>query len=135
MKQDGAHLEAEIARVREREEKRLVRVAKAAGYFDQKITTDQLSKLLKTLVKMNTRESQLKRLEDRMKVQRTKQSEFERKQDTRRKILLGAFLIAQIEHRPEEFTWVSGELRKFLDAHHDANVAARNKELMDEYLG
>ncbi|WP_299083417.1 hypothetical protein [uncultured Ruegeria sp.] len=134
MTQISENLRAEIARVRTREEKRLIRVAKASGYFGQKITSQQLTALLKALVKQSKRESQLKRLEDRMKVQNKKQSEQERREDTRRKILLGAFLIAQIEHRPEDFGWVSGELRKFLDQHKDASVAARNRKLMSEFL-
>jgi DNA-binding TFAR19-related protein (PDSD5 family) len=132
--QDIEQLEAEIERVREREEKKLIRIAKASGYFGQKITADELKKVLKSLAAENKKESQLKRLEDRMKVTKQVQSQQERKDDARRKILLGAFLIAQIEHRPEEFGWVAGELRKFLDTHPDQSVAQRNKQLMSEFI-
>ncbi len=47
-------------------------------------------------------------------------SKRQRKDDTRRKILLEAFLIDQMEHRPEDFRWVKQELDKFLKTHTEA---------------
>ncbi|WP_299082945.1 hypothetical protein [uncultured Ruegeria sp.] len=61
-------------------------------------------------------------------------SKQQRKDDTRRKILLGSFLIAQMEHRPEDFGWVKQELEKFLDTHTKANIVAQNKVLLAEFL-
>ena len=134
MNLDIEQLEAEVARVREREEKRLIRVAKSAGYFGRRIAAAELTKMFKALTVEHKRQSQLKGLEDRMKVAKQAQSQQERKDDARRKILLGAFLIAQLDHRPEEFDWVAIELRKFLDAHPDETVAQRNKKLMSEFI-
>ena len=129
--------DAKIAHVRQREEKRLITLARKAGFFDRRVSTTEISTMFKELLKKQKtpKRSQLNRLEDQMNTAKRRQSAQERKDDARRKILLGAFIMAQIEHRPEEFTWLARELEKFLDTHPDATVAANNKLLMAEFLG
>lgn len=129
-------LEEEIKRVRTREEARLIAAAKRAGYFSQAIKTADINEMFKqTLATMTPKHSQLRKLEDRMIKLNSRMRDAARRLDAQRKILLGSFLIAQINHRPEEFEWVAGELEKFLSQHKDANVAARNKEIMADWLG
>ncbi len=131
----AAELEGEIKRVRTREEARLIAAAKRAGYFNQAIKTSQVNEMFKkTLTAMPPKYSQLRKLEDRMTKLKTQMREAARRLDAQRKILLGSFLMAQMDHRPDEFKWVPGELDKFLSQHKDDNVAARNKGIMADWL-
>ena len=57
-----------------------------------------------------------------------------RREDTRRKILLGSFLIAQMEHKPVLRADMVAELDQFLELHKDPNAVVRNKELLKEWL-
>jgi hypothetical protein len=78
--------------------------------------------------------SQLRKLEDKIAMAENKISTEERKLDARRKILLGAFLMAQVKHRPEQFDWIPKELEKFLDTHTSEKIAASNKEVLADWL-
>ncbi|WP_299749821.1 hypothetical protein [uncultured Tateyamaria sp.] len=128
-------LEEEIKRVRTREEARLIAAANRAGYFNQAIKTADINEMFEqTLATMTPKHSQLRKLEDRMTKLNSRMRDAARRLDAQRKILLGAFLIAQMNHRPEDFEWVAGELEKFLSQHKDAKVAARNKEIMADWL-
>ena len=64
----------------------------------------------------------------------SRQSAQERRDDTRRKILLGSFLIAQFEHKPEMLAQMQPEIEQFLDQHKDKTVAQANKSLLSEWL-
>lgn len=130
-------LEAEAARIRAREEARLLRIAKAAGFFDLRYSSAEIASVFAALkeAKPKARLSQLKNVETKMTILKSKTSQEARRIDTRRKILLGAFLMAQIEHRPKEFTWVADELEKFLDQHENPEMAASNKVILADFLG
>ena len=133
--QDLTKMQAEIDRIRLREEKRLISIAQKLGYFDRAIKTPELVALLKdALAKHPVKHSQLRKLEDRMTQAKRKNATEERRLDARRKILLGAFLMAQVDHRPEEFGWVARELEKFLDSHDNKDVAASNKAVLADWL-
>jgi len=131
-----SELHSRIAQVREREEARLIKTARAAGYFDRLITTPNLrAGLDEFLSKAGPRQSQLARLEQELKMAKVKQTAQERKDDARRKILLGSFLIAQFEHKPALLAQLQSELDKFLDQHKDKHVADANKALLGQWLG
>jgi hypothetical protein len=131
---------ARIAKVRRREEKRLLLVAKKVGLFEWRLSTaqldDLLSKGLDALLDASapTKKSQLSRLEIEMAKVKKGQSEEARREDTRRKILLGSFLIAQMEHKPVLKADMMAELDQFLELHKDPNAVVRNKELLKEWL-
>jgi hypothetical protein len=131
---------AKIAKVRRREEKRLLLVAKKAGLFEWRLSTAQLDALLSEGLDAfldapaPTKKSQLSRLEIEMAKAKKGQSEDARKEDTRRKILLGSFLIAQMEHKPVLKADMMAELDQFLELHKDPNAVVRNKELLKEWL-
>ncbi|WP_419739473.1 hypothetical protein [Ruegeria sp.] len=112
-----ALLGAEAKRVRQREEARLIRTARKAGYFDRRVTNAELIRRLRPEVDRPVKQSQLQKLETRMARTKRKATEEERRLDVRRKILLGSFLIAQLEHKPEIKTLVQDELPNFLDQH------------------
>ena len=129
-----------IAKVRRREEKRLLLVAKKAGLFEWRLSTAQLDALLsKGLDALldapaPTKKSQLSRLETQMAKAKKGQSEEARREDTRRKILLGSFLIAQMEYKPVLKADMMAELDQFLELHKDPKAVERNKELLKEWL-
>ena len=128
--------EARVAKVRKREEARLIKLAEKAGLFQWRLSSAQLETLLRDgLAAANTkRQSQLQRLENDVKLTKKRQSEQARREDAQRKILLGSFLIAQMEHKPALKVEMASELERFLDLHKEPKVAERNKELLKKWL-
>jgi hypothetical protein len=129
-------LKSKIDQVRAREVARLIRIATQKGFFRKRWKTSELEAALEKLCNDHgtPRQSQLAQLEAKLKVQTTKQNAQERREDTRRKILLGSFLIAQMEHKPALREMVLPELEPFLDQHKNKDIAAQNKELLKEWL-
>ena len=129
-----AALRADIDRVRTREEARLIRVARKAGYFKRRVKTADLARLFAPVLETHEKASQLEQLEVKMTATKRKATAEERRLDARRKILLGSFLIAQFEHKPDLKADMQPELEKFLDLHKDAKVATANKALLADFL-
>jgi len=132
-----AALEADVRRLRERDEARVLRLARRAGLFDHYWTLPELLAHLTEFAEARSkgRASQLKLAEDRMARVKKIESEEERKLDARRKILLGSFLLARFERFPLERERMQGEILRFLDTHKDENVRARNKAILADILG
>lgn len=132
-----AALEADVRRLRERDEARVLRLAKRAGLFEHHWTLPELLAHLTEFAEARSkgRASQLKLAEDRMARVKKIESEEERKLDARRKILLGSFLLARFERFPLERDRMQGEILRFLDTHKDETVRARNKALLADVLG
>lgn len=129
-------LTSDIARVRKREEARLIKLAQKAGYFQRRMLTSDVEHMFATAcAQAGPRQSQLRALEQTLTQKKAKQSADDRKRDANQKILLGAFLIAQMAHRPQDFDWVSTELEQFLDQHKDPKVAQLNKTTLAKWLG
>ena len=129
-------LKAKVDQVRDREEARLLRVARQKGFFRKRWKTAELEDAIEKLCAEHeaARQSQLSLLEVKLKVQTTKQNAQERREDTRRKILLGSFLIAQLEHKPALRDMLLPELEPFLDQHKNKEIAAQNKALLKDWL-
>ena len=102
--------------------------------FSRRIRTDDLARMFATALDTHVKTSQLKQLEVKMTTLKRKATAEERRLDARRKILLGSFLIAQFEHKPELKAEMQPELDKFLDQHRDPKVAKANKEVLAEFL-
>ena len=69
-----------------------------------------------------------------MKLTKKRQSEQARREDAQRKILLGSFIIAQMEHKPALKIEMASELEQFLDLHKEPKISERNKELLKKWL-
>ncbi|MFT5799521.1 MAG: hypothetical protein ACI84R_003598 [Candidatus Azotimanducaceae bacterium] len=125
-----------IAKVRRREELRLIKIAGKVGLFKQRVSSAQLEELLRSgLTELGELKiSQLLRLEEDMAKAMSAKNDEARREDTRRKILLGSFLIAQMEHKPVLRADMVAELDQFLELHKDPNAVVRNKELLKEWL-
>lgn len=131
-----AEKHARIEAVRQREETRLIRLARMAGVFERRALSKELTALFKTFVATRpAKHSQLKRLTDEVKRMTAQKSAQDRRDDTRRKILLGSFLIAQFAHDPKLLAQMQGEINKFLDQHKDPTVAQGNKILLRQWCG
>ena len=128
--------EARVAKVRKREEARLIKLAEKAGLFQWRLSSVQLEALLRDgLAAADTqRQSQLLKLENDVKLTKKRQSEQARREDAQRKILIGSFLIAQMEHKPTLKAEMATELEQFLNLHKEPNIAERNKELLRKWL-
>ena len=130
------HLTVQRDKVRAREEARLLRVAKKLGLFEWRITTAELEQMFTKGLKAcdPQKQSQLSRLETEMVKIKQKRSEEERRLDARRKILLGSFIIAQMEHKPVLKADLIPELVQFLELHKDPKAVERNKDLLKDWL-
>ena len=133
---DLEQIKLRVEQVRQREEARLIMLAKKSGIFDSKFTSIELETLFRDYVKATLPKnlSQLAKLELKMKTAKKAQSEQERREDARRKILMGSFIIAQMEHKPVLRTELTPELVQFLELHKDPKAVERNKELLKEWL-
>lgn len=131
-----AEIKSKINQVRHREEKRLINLARKTGLFDVRITSRQIEAMfINQLDNLEPKkQSQLSRLEMQMQKVQRKQTEQERKDNTRRKILLGSFIIAQMEHKPALKADLLPELSAFLELHKDVKVVANNKALLKDWL-
>ena len=113
-----AAIGAELARIRAREERRLIQAADRAGFFDLRFTHARTVAMLRR---------DLGRI-------RTRVARAARTNDARRKALLGGFLVAQCRHKPELHAGIAPDIRRFLESHAIAEVAARNVELLEGFL-
>jgi len=125
-----------IEQVRKREEVRLIKLAQKAGLFQWRLTSAQIDRIFRDGLQLAApqKQSQLLRLEGNLKVATKRQSEQERREDARRKILLGSFFIAQMEHKPDLAAQLASELEQFLDLHKDPKIAMQNKTLLSDWL-
>ena len=126
-----AAFEAEIDRVRVREERKLLAAAEKAGYFDVRLGKDQLyAMFVREIETTEPGPSTLSKLRDR----KARAARDRRRDDGRRKALLGGFLVAQCRYRPVLHAHVVPHVKVFLDRHPDRSVAARNRTLLEDFL-
>ncbi|MXY33513.1 MAG: hypothetical protein F4Y60_05370 [Boseongicola sp. SB0664_bin_43] len=117
--------------MREREERRLIRLARKAGYFQVRIRNDEFLAIFKgAFLSEPRRRSTLDRLEAR----REAHYAGRRARDARRKALLGGFLVAQCRHKPEVHARLSPDIRNWLASHRSVGVGTRNVEALEGFL-
>ena len=129
-------LEAEMVRVRAREEKRLIQAADKAGYFRHRFDASGTLAMFRTAIDAlePRKHSTLAKLEKDIAKQRSRVSKAIRSSDARRKALLGSFLVAQCRHKPELHGAIAADIRAFLKDHPKAQVAERNLALLAGFL-
>ena len=124
-------LDAEIARVREREERRLIRLAWKAGFFHVRMTNEEIDALFREpLLAEVWRPSTLARLEGR----RDAHYAGHRARDARRKALLGGFVVAQCRRKPDVHAAMVPDIRTWLLSHRSEKVGARNVEALSGFF-
>ena len=129
---DGGPLEVEIARVRAREERRLIRAAEKAGYFRFRVRAAEAVAVIKAgMEALEVRsESTLTKLERR----KTRIAKTKRANDARIKAILGSFLVAQCQHKPELHAAVAPAIRQSLEEHPDRSGGQRSLALLAGFL-
>ncbi len=124
-------LDAEIARVREREERRLLRLARKAGFFHVRMKNEEIEALFREpLLAEVRRPSTLARLEGR----RDAHYAGRRARDHRRKALLGGFVVAQCRHKPDVHAAMVPDIRKWLLSHCSEKIGTRNVEALSGFF-
>ncbi len=136
-------LEAEAAGLRRAGEERLIRIAAQLNFFEAVVPNAALVEALSAAMLRQPRDparppkvslNKLGKLNDRIRMARTRQTREERARDARRKILLGSFLISEFEYDPVFLARMRSKLSDFLDLHRDPNVRAGNRELLADWL-
>lgn len=125
-------LDDEIERVRARDEHRLCRLARKAGFFQVRFGNDEVLAMFKEAFRPGTRRrSTLARLEKR------RETHYAGRQarDARRKALLGGFLVAQCRNNPEVHASLSPDIRKWLASHRSKSVSKGNVKAVEGFLG
>ena len=124
-------LEAEIARVREREARRLVRIAAKAGFFRFRMKNEEIERIFREPLTAETwGPSTLVRLEGR----RDDHFAGRRARDARRKALLGGFVVAQCRHKPDVHAAMVPDIREWLLSHRSEKVGAKNVEALSGFF-
>ena len=131
-----AAIETELARVRAREERRLIRAADKAGFFNLNVSRAETEAMFRHAIKTCAapRRSMLAQLNEKLAQARSRASKAARADDARRKALLGGFLVARCRQKPEVHTMFALDIRRFLESHENAEVAARNVALCKAFL-
>ena len=131
-----AAIETELARVRAREERRLIRAADKAGFFNLNVSRAETEAMFRHAIKTCAapRRSMLAQLNEKLAQARSRASKAARADDARRKALLGGFLVARCRQKPEVHTMLALDIRRFLESHENAEVAARNVALCKAFL-
>lgn len=124
-------LDAEIARVREREERLALRRLDNAGYFEVRFTNGEFAELFpKAFLDRPRRPSTPSRLERR----RDARYAGRRARDARRKALLGGFVVAQCRHKPEVHAAMAPDIREWMLTHRNAEVGSKNVAALAGFL-
>ncbi len=124
-------LDAKIARVIAREERRAIGMLRRTGYFQEATTNDEFESLIREWLLTKERQpSPLAGLE----AQREARYAGRRARDARRKALLGGFVVAQCRHKPDVHSALAPDIRDWLLSHRNAKVGARNVEALSGFL-
>ena len=129
-------IRTEIARVRAREEKRLIQAADKAGYFQHRFDASGTLAMFRAAIDAldPRKRSTLAKLEKDAAHLRNRMARATRSDDARRKALLGSFLVAQCRHKPEFHGAIASDIRAFLKDHPNKTVADRNTRLLEGFL-
>ncbi len=124
-------LDAEIARVREREERLALWRMDRAGYFGFRVTNGEFAEAFaKAFLAETRRPSTLARLEGR----RVAHYAGQRARDARRKALLGGFVVAQCRHKPEIHAAMVPDIKEWMMTHRNTAVGAKNVETLSGFF-
>ena len=123
-------LDAEIERVRRREERRLINLARKAGLFQVRIKNDELAEIFTQVLTTERRPSKLARLE----IRRDAQFAGRQARDARRKALLGGFVVAQCRRKPKLHAKLVPDIRTWLGTHRVKSVGKRNIEAFEGFF-
>ena len=124
-------LDAEIARVRAREERLALRRLHKAEYFGVRFTNGEFAELFpQAFLDLPRRPSTLSRLERR----RDARYADRRARDARRKAVLGGFVVVQCRQKPEVHAAMVPDIREWLLTHRSAEVGEKNVAALEGFF-
>lgn len=124
-------IRAELARVRAREEKRLLKIAYQAGLFDWRIPSKDLQSTFEAVLAIKKRKtSQLFKLTKRLH----RASKSKRQDETKRKIILGGFIVAQCRHKPDLHAKLAHDIREYFKQTSTHQSRQRNLDYLADFL-
>ncbi len=130
-----AALEAEVDRLRERDERRLIAAARKAGWFRVRQSAVRTEAMFRRAIEGDAPPpSTLLKLEGRLQAARSRAGKDARANDARRKALLGGFLVAQFRHRPDVLDALRPDIDAHIAGHPSAETATRNRDFMAGFL-
>ena len=123
-----AALDARIALIRAREEAKILKAIRESGILDHKWSVPDIHRFLKRAVKDQKvlKISTLGKLEVQRSRLKVMISRATRDEDAARKALLGAFLVAQLRHKPVLLETLVPAITDYLGQHPDNDVAQKN---------
>ena len=128
-------IKAEIDRLRERDERRLVAAARKAGWFRFRQPAARTEAMFRRAIESDAPPpSTLLKLEGRLQAARSRAGKDTRATDARRKALLGGFLVAQFRHKPDILDTLRPDIDAHIAGHPSAETAARNRGFMAGFL-
>ena len=127
-----ARLDEEMEATLTEQELRLIRAAHETGFLDFRMSLKDLRAMFKAHIAGldAPKRSKLKR----MKMSKEAAAAQKRKDETRIKILLGAYLQARLEHFPEHRDELLRGLEDFIRADERDHAVRKNLDLMKNYL-
>ena len=124
-------LDAKIAELTAREERRFVKLLHKLGHFGRQMKNEEFERIYREGSGQRTwRQNELARL----KARRTSRYAGRRARDAGRKALLGGFVVAQCRHKPEVHARLAPDIREWMLSHRDAGVGAKNVAALEGFL-
>ena len=126
-----ATMEDRVAKLRQKAELQVLRVAEKARIYDYQISAPQLQELMKEIVSREPRPlSLLLRKKMELEQLKARKAKTERKDMGRTKALIGSFMVAQWRHKRELHAALAGDFRDHLAAHSRPEMAQANMDFM-----
>ena len=130
-----AALDAEIARVRLRDEQKLIKCAQRAGLFNVRISASALQQMMNIAIDtMQPPRSKLAALIDKRKLHEQRARQAKRSDEARIKAILGGFFVAQCRYQPKLFERYRPLIEAHIARHPVETTAAENATFMKPFL-
>lgn len=127
-----ARLEAELETVLTEQEIRLVKAAHDSGFFDYRVPVKEIRSMFKAHIDGLDKPKRSKYM--RLKMSKQAAAAQKRKDETRIKIILGAYMIARLEHFPEQKDELLRGLEEFIRADTREHAVMNNLALMKDWI-
>ena len=131
--------EERVAAVRERiakatrhEERRLIAVARRAGFFEHRISSGEIARAIRNVI--DARPTPAPSSLHRLKADLRRLGRMSRADDARRKALLGGFMVAQMRHKSHLAAVFRPDIDAYLAGHRNPDIAVSNIEFMHGFL-
>jgi len=136
-------LDLEIQRVELREEQRLINIARKEGYFRVRFRNDEIATMFRNAIHIDALPAidfagaSTTRATSTLEILARKRARLEhgnRRGETRRKVLLGAFLTAQCRQSPAFHETCAADIRSWIAEAPDPATVGRNTAALAEWL-